>query len=475
MIGPNGAGKTTLFRMIVGDEKPDAGALASATPSTSPTSTSRRDALDPDKTVWEEISDGYEHIKVGDREINSRAYVAGFNFKGSDQQRKVGVLSGGERNRVHLAKLLRRGGNVLLLDEPTNDLDVDTLRALEEALLAFPGCAVIISHDRWFLDRVATHVLAFEGDSQVLVRGQLRGLRGAPPRAARRRGRPAAPDHLQEARQGLDPRRECHRPARRREGMRRPLTRPSGDGYGRLQGSLGRRRKERMAGRGGGKSRTPAGRGRLKAASAGALLLVLVIAASGCIAIKSQSSSQRAPGVISLNVVVCASDSDRDVYATCDPDGTDNGAQNTAESDNGNDATADALGQILVSFRVPVGTTPPDTFSSVAQEVVFSRSAELTARMKPSSAARERDLGRLHLDAEVLRSRGSVGARGQPETGVHPAVAGERRAVRRAVPVAGGRGHSLDPGPEPGRSGGQLLSVGTVSPIRRRSRVSPTA
>ena len=126
-----------------------------------------RDALDPDKTVWEEISDGYDNIKVGEREINSRAYVGGFNFKGSDQQRKVGVLSGGERNRVHLAKLLRRGGNLLLLDEPTNDLDVDTLRALEEALLAFPGCAVVISHDRWFLDRVATHVLAFEGDSQV--------------------------------------------------------------------------------------------------------------------------------------------------------------------------------------------------------------------------------------------------------------------------------------------------------------------
>ena len=132
--------------------------------------------------------------------MNSRAYVAGFNFKGSDQQKKVGVLSGGERNRVHLAKLLRRGGNVLLLDEPTNDLDVDTLRALEEALLAFPGCAVIISHDRWFLDRVATHVLAFEGDSQVhVVRGQLRGLRGAAARAARRRGRPPAPDHVQAA------------------------------------------------------------------------------------------------------------------------------------------------------------------------------------------------------------------------------------------------------------------------------------
>ena len=167
MIGPNGAGKTTLFRMIVGDEKPDAGALQLGDSVDLAYVDQSRDALDPDKTVWEEISEGYEHIKVGDREVNSRAYVAGFNFKGSDQQRKVGVLSGGERNRVHLAKLLRRGGNVLLLDEPTNDLDVDTLRALEEALLAFPGCAVIISHDRWFLDRVATHVLAFEGDSQV--------------------------------------------------------------------------------------------------------------------------------------------------------------------------------------------------------------------------------------------------------------------------------------------------------------------
>jgi ATP-binding cassette ChvD family protein len=167
VIGPNGAGKTTLFRMIVGDEKPDAGDLRLGPSVDLAYVDQSRDALDPDKTVWEEISDGYEHIKVGDREVNSRAYVAGFNFKGSDQQRKVGVLSGGERNRVHLAKLLRRGGNVLLLDEPTNDLDVDTLRALEEALLAFPGCAVVISHDRWFLDRVATHVLAFEGDSQV--------------------------------------------------------------------------------------------------------------------------------------------------------------------------------------------------------------------------------------------------------------------------------------------------------------------
>ena len=167
IIGANGAGKTTLFRMIVGDEPVDSGSLGLGDTVELAYVDQSRDALDPEKSVWEEISDGYEHIKVGDQEVNSRAYVAGFNFKGSDQQRKVGALSGGERNRVHLAKLLRRGGNTLLLDEPTNDLDVDTLRALEEALLAFPGCAVIISHDRWFLDRVATHVLAFEGDSQV--------------------------------------------------------------------------------------------------------------------------------------------------------------------------------------------------------------------------------------------------------------------------------------------------------------------
>jgi ATP-binding cassette ChvD family protein len=168
VIGPNGAGKTTLFKMLAGQEQPDDGSLVLGDTVDLAYVDQSRDALDPEKTVWEEISDGYDSIKVGDREIASRAYVAGFNFKGSDQQRKVGVLSGGERNRVHLAKLLRRGGNVLLLDEPTNDLDVDTLRALEEALLAFPGCAVVISHDRWFLDRVATHVLAFEGDSQVV-------------------------------------------------------------------------------------------------------------------------------------------------------------------------------------------------------------------------------------------------------------------------------------------------------------------
>ncbi len=168
VIGPNGAGKTTLFRMIVGDEQPDAGSLRLGESVELAYVDQSRDALDAEKSVWEEISDGYDNIKVGERDMNSRAYVAGFNFRGSDQQRKVGALSGGERNRVHVAKLLRRGGNLLLLDEPTNDLDVDTLRALEEALLSFAGCAMIISHDRWFLDRVATHVLAFEGDSQVV-------------------------------------------------------------------------------------------------------------------------------------------------------------------------------------------------------------------------------------------------------------------------------------------------------------------
>ena len=168
VIGPNGAGKTTLFRMIVGEEEPDGGSLRLGETVELAYVDQSRDALDPDKNVWEEISGGEEEIDVGERRMNSRAYVAGFNFKGSDQQRKVGALSGGERNRVHLAKLLRSGGNLLLLDEPTNDLDVDTLRALEEALLGFAGCAVVISHDRWFLDRVATHILAFEGDSQVV-------------------------------------------------------------------------------------------------------------------------------------------------------------------------------------------------------------------------------------------------------------------------------------------------------------------
>ncbi|MGZ4252862.1 MAG: energy-dependent translational throttle protein EttA [Solirubrobacteraceae bacterium] len=167
VIGANGAGKTTLLRMITGQEQPDSGTLRLGDTVELAYVDQSRDALDPDKTVWEEVSGGAEQIPLGDRSVNSRAYVAGFNFKGTDQQKKVAKLSGGERNRLHLAKLLRTGGNLLLLDEPTNDLDVDTLRALEEALLAFAGCAVVVSHDRWFLDRIATHVLAFEGDSQV--------------------------------------------------------------------------------------------------------------------------------------------------------------------------------------------------------------------------------------------------------------------------------------------------------------------
>ena len=167
VIGPNGAGKTTLMRMIVGDETPDGGALRLGDTVKLAYVDQSRDALDAEKTVWEEISGGLDEISLGDRMVASRAYTAGFNFKGPDQQKKVGRLSGGERNRLHLAKLLRSGGNLLLLDEPTNDLDTDTLRALEEALLAFAGCAIVVSHDRWFLDRIATHVLAFEGDSQV--------------------------------------------------------------------------------------------------------------------------------------------------------------------------------------------------------------------------------------------------------------------------------------------------------------------
>jgi energy-dependent translational throttle protein EttA len=167
VIGPNGAGKTTLLRMITGQEQPDSGILRIGDTVELAYVDQSRESLDPDKNVWQEISGGQDVIPMGDQTINSRAYVAGFNFKGTDQQTKVGKLSGGERNRLHLAKLLRSGGNVLLLDEPTNDLDVDTLRALEEALLSFAGCAVVVSHDRWFLDRVATHVLAFEGDSQA--------------------------------------------------------------------------------------------------------------------------------------------------------------------------------------------------------------------------------------------------------------------------------------------------------------------
>jgi ATP-binding cassette ChvD family protein len=167
IIGPNGAGKTTLFRMITGSEKPEGGELRIGSTVQLAYVDQSRDVLDAEKSVYDEISDGKDQLMLGGREVNSRAYVASFNFKGSDQQKKVGVLSGGERNRVHLAKVLASGGNVLLLDEPTNDLDVDTLRALEDGLEAFAGCALVISHDRWFLDRIATHILAFEGDSTV--------------------------------------------------------------------------------------------------------------------------------------------------------------------------------------------------------------------------------------------------------------------------------------------------------------------
>jgi len=167
VIGANGAGKTTLFRMIIGQEQPDGGTLDIGPTVDLAYVDQSRDALDPEKTVYQEISGGTDTIRIGKREQNARAYVASINFKGSDQQKKVGTLSGGERNRVHLGKMLRTGGNVILLDEPSNDLDVDTLRALEEALAAFPGCAIVISHDRWFLDRICTHILAFEGDSVV--------------------------------------------------------------------------------------------------------------------------------------------------------------------------------------------------------------------------------------------------------------------------------------------------------------------
>jgi ATP-binding cassette ChvD family protein len=167
IIGPNGAGKTTLFRMITGQEQPDSGELRIGDTVQLAYVDQSRDALDADKTAWEEVSGGQDIIRIGNFELNSRAYLSRFNFRGSDQQKRVGNLSGGERNRLHMAKLLQSGGNVLLLDEPTNDLDVETLRALEEALLEFPGCAVVISHDRWFLDRVATHIMAFEGDSHV--------------------------------------------------------------------------------------------------------------------------------------------------------------------------------------------------------------------------------------------------------------------------------------------------------------------
>jgi ATPase subunit of ABC transporter with duplicated ATPase domains len=167
IIGPNGAGKTTLFRLLTQQDTPDDGSITIGSTVQLAYVDQSRDSLDSTKTVYEEITGGQDLLVVGGKEVNGRAYVASFNFTGSDQQKQVGLLSGGERNRVHLAKMLRTGGNVLLLDEPTNDLDVDTLRALEDGLESFPGCAVVISHDRWFLDRVATHVLAFEGDSQV--------------------------------------------------------------------------------------------------------------------------------------------------------------------------------------------------------------------------------------------------------------------------------------------------------------------
>lgn len=167
IIGPNGAGKTTFFRMLVGEEKPDSGNIKIGETVELAYVDQSRQALNDNSTVWEEISEGLDNITVGNFTVNSRAYVSRFNFKGTDQQKRIGDLSGGERNRVHLAKLLRSGGNVLLLDEPTNDLDVETLRALEDALLDFPGCAVVISHDRWFLDRIATHILAFEGEAKV--------------------------------------------------------------------------------------------------------------------------------------------------------------------------------------------------------------------------------------------------------------------------------------------------------------------
>jgi len=168
IIGANGAGKTTLFRMIVGQDKPDSGAIRTGETVKLAYVDQSRDVLDPNKTIWEMITDGQDTLQLGSRQVNSRAYVARFNFSGTDQQKKVGTLSGGERNRIHLARMLKEEANVLLLDEPTNDLDVNTMRALEEALENFGGCAVVISHDRWFLDRIATHILAFEGESKAV-------------------------------------------------------------------------------------------------------------------------------------------------------------------------------------------------------------------------------------------------------------------------------------------------------------------
>jgi ATPase subunit of ABC transporter with duplicated ATPase domains len=199
VIGPNGAGKTTLFRMITGQEKADGGALRIGETVKLAYVDQSRDELPGDANVWEAISDGKDAIELGKRSINSRAYVAGFNFKGADQQKRVKDLSGGERNRVHLARMLKSGANVLLLDEPTNDLDVDTLRALEDALLEFAGCVVVISHDRWFLDRIATHMLAFEGDSQVrFFEGNFQAYE-ADRHERWGGGGPAAPDQVPEA------------------------------------------------------------------------------------------------------------------------------------------------------------------------------------------------------------------------------------------------------------------------------------
>jgi sulfate-transporting ATPase len=204
VIGPNGAGKTTLMRMITGQEQADSGSFKVGETVKLAYVDQSRDSLDPDKTVWEEISGGVDWMKLGDRDLNTRAYVNGFNFKGTDQQKKVGVLSGGERNRLHLAKLIASGGNFLILDEPTNDLDTDTLRALEEALLAFAGCAIVVSHDRWFLDRIATHVLAFEGDSQVRwFEGNFEAYEAFRHEQLVPRGRSAEADLLQEARPRL--------------------------------------------------------------------------------------------------------------------------------------------------------------------------------------------------------------------------------------------------------------------------------
>ena len=201
MIGPNGAGKTTLFRMITGQEKPDGGdARGRRRRSARLRRPEPRRPRSGERPSGRRSRGGKDTITLGKREVTSRAYVASFNFRGSDQQKRVGDLSGGERNRLHLAKLLRSGGNVLLLDEPTNDLDVDTLRALEEALVDFAGCAVVISHDRWFLDRIATHILAFEGDSEVVwFEGTYDEYEAEPAPRPRRRGRPAAPDQVQAA------------------------------------------------------------------------------------------------------------------------------------------------------------------------------------------------------------------------------------------------------------------------------------